>query len=684
MADAIKWGPGRLAQVIEYLDHEIRLALDASEPLRRQWRDWLEQYRAPAKQPIKKFPFEGAANRVYPITATDVDQQYAKEMQTIFASNDLWTLEALNEDWVDAVKPLQDALSWLDHNALKLWSVCKRVKLEKFKLGTGIYKHGWLYEKRPTYGYDLIGKVVRGNRIRGLPFVDHVRNSDFLIPAYSYAIQPDDQGGAPWLAERLRINANRFRSLANSSAPFMPGIDRDAVNAIVKFLESDVTDHDAKIQTLDYVKRGSGKELDFDTSITESPSNTPSLMSMPRDVELWEVHVRWPTGGQGTGAGTDASRNTQGNDDSEDDCVLWYHLPTRRVVRAIYNPYHHGKRPYEVERMFPGDGFWGIGICEQKEMFQTAGSELINFMYDNVLASNSIMLAAKMGANITAGEPIYPYKIWMTEGDPRAEIMPFQMAQIYQSLPQMIEMIEQLGQRRTGVSDIQLGNLQNMPGRTPATSMISALAEGNRRPDLAVKDSRYEGLSVIGLRILQYLQQFASSPVDVGGQTLLQLMVKSLGMPEGMFAGTKLMTPMDNPELGVGVSITATSGAANKEVAKQNMVALLQLAGQITPQFIQLIQVAQQAQGTPVGAVALQSALGLRELYTRALEQYDVRNIGDVAPDIKADTQGLGGQAPTQGPTGANGTNGGPGGLLAPAGGAPELGSVLNAAGARG
>lgn len=684
MADPIKWGPGRLAQIIDYLDHEMRLALDASDPLRRQWRDWLEQYRAPAKQPVKKFPFEGAANRVIPITATDVDQLYAKEMQTIFAPDNLWTLEALNEDWVDAVKPLQDGLAWLDHNTLKMWDVCKRLKLEKFKLGTGIYKHGWLYESRPTYGYDPMGKVVRGQRTRGLPFVDHVRCADFLIPAYSYAIQPDRQGGAPWVAERLRIGANRLRSLADATAPFMPGINRDACNYILKYLESTVTEHDAKIQTLDYIRRGSGPELDFDKSTTQSTSNQPSLITVPREIELWEVHIRWPSGGVGNG--TDPSRATQGKNDSEDDCVLWYHLPTRQVVRAIYNPYHHGQRPYEIERMFPGDGFWGIGICEQKEMFQEAGSELINFMYDNVLASNSIMLAAKMGANITAGEPIYPYKIWMTEGDPRAEIMPFQMGQIYQSLPEMIQLMATLGERRTGISDIQLGNMAGVPSRTPATSMINMLAEGNRRPDFAVKDSRYEGLSMVGLRVLQYLQQYCGSPVDVGGQVLLQLMVKSLGMPEGVFAGQKLMTPTDSPELGLGVGVTATSGAANKEVAKQNMVALLQLAGQITPQFIQLIQVAQQANGTPVGDVALQSALGLRELYTRALEQYDVRNIGDVAPDIKADTQGLGSQGtgPAQGPQGPAGPDAGPGGLLAPSSGAPELGNVLAATGARG
>jgi hypothetical protein len=250
-----------------------------------------------------------------------------------------------------------------------------------------------------------------------------------------------------------------------------------------------------------------------------------------------------------------------------------------------------------------------------------------------------------------------------------------------------------LGERRTGISDIQLGNMQELPGRTPATTMLSLLQEGNRRPDLTIKMMR-EGLSNVGLRVVQLLQQYTGSPVDVGGKRLLGLMVQALGMPEGAFAAQKLATPFEDAALGLGVSLTATSGSANKEVEKQNYVALLQLAGQLTPQFIQLIQAAQQAVGTPVGQVALQSALGLQELYKRLLEQYDIKNIADVAPDIEADTQSLqaganggpqGAGGPAGAPAGAPGGQLGPGavapGLAAPSSGAPELEGVLGALG---
>jgi hypothetical protein len=671
----IRWGKGRQDQCLQWLDVELTAAQSARQTLEARWRDWLEQYRAPAIQPTKDFPFAGAANYVLPITATDVDQLYAKEMQTIFAPDNLWTLQALNEGWVDAAKPLQDGMTWLDRNALHMWDVCKRVKLEKFKLGTGIYKTGWLYEQRPIWTYDQYGKQVRGKKTVGRPFVDHVRLNDFIIPPYAYAIQPDHQGGAPWVAERLRMDTDRFRSLARSSEPFLPGISTDAVNAVLKFIEGADTEYDTKVQDMDFVKRGTviSTEQDFDTD--KSNIGQGSIRrAVARDIELWEIHARFPTGG--IGGADDPARDTQGDNDSQDDIVVWYHQPTRQFVRAVFNPYHHGRRPYDVERMFPGDGFYGIGVCEQKEMFQRGGSELMNFMFDNVLLGNSIGIAAKAGANIAPGEPIYPGKIWITEGDVRQDLQPFQLGTVRSDLPALIQMFGQIGERRTGISDIQLGNMQNLPGRTPATTMLSLLQEGNRRPDFAIKDSRYEGLAVVGLRIIQLMQQYVGSPVDVGGKTLLRLMVQSLGMPEGLHAAQKLTMPNESAELGLGVSITATSGSANKEVERQNMVALLQLAGQLTPQFIQLISVAQQAQGTPVGMVALQSALGLQQLYRRTLEQYDVRNIEDVAPDIEKDTQPL--QAPSGTPAGPLA---GAGGLVGPTGGTPQLAGVLQALG---
>lgn len=657
--DSIKWASitasnprGRKGDFTDWIAAELIYAKAAHDPLIQQWISWLEQYRAPVKQPQRNTPYEGAANFMLPMTATDVDQLYAKFIQTIHAADNLWTLSDLNERWTNVKKPMQDFLTWLDGSILKMYNVDKRVFNEMVKLGTGIYKTGWMYERRPVMGYDDAGRVQKQTKIVGKPFVDHVRLPDLIFPPTAYSLQPDDQGGAPWVAERLRPTVDQLKWMAESAAPYLPNIAKDDLDFIIRFEEQQQTQYDAAIQDAQYNKAAT-QGADFESEA--KPANTSSTVGsgsggrLLRQIELWEVHARFPTQGS----------------DSQDDIIVWYHEPTRKMVRGVYQYYHHMKRPYEVVRYFPSDGFYGIGVCEQKEVFQLMQSDLFNFNWDNVLLANSRMIVAKSGSNIAPGEPIYPGKVWITDGDVRQDFGVFPMADIYSSLPALQGQVQAMGERRTGISDIQLGNMQELPGRTPATTMLSLLQEGNRRPDLTIKDMRHEGLSNVGLRTLQNCQQFMTSPTDVGGKTLLAMATQMLGMPEGKLVSEKLLTPLENVEFGLGCAITATSGSANKEVERQNYLSLIQLSGQLSQQFMGFAQVMTQAPNTPMAAAAQIAMTGLAELYHRLLEQYDIRNPEAILPlpgpeGAGASAQAAGGAPP---PAGAQ-----PGGFgLAPA-----------------
>jgi hypothetical protein len=661
MAEPISWSEQQRADFISYIDEELRDAISNRDPLVQQWIRWLAQYRAPARTATRRFPFEGAANFELPITATDVDQLLAKFLQTIHATDNLWTLSALNERWVNATAPLTTFMTWLDGSILKMYPTNKRALLEMVKLGTAIYKTGWTYERRDVYNYDEQGKVQKFVKIRSLPVVDHVRLNDFVVPPYATAIQPDAQNGAPWVAERHRISVRRLRSLADSSDPLMPAFDKKALEIVIKFEESGATDYDEWLRSMDYDRRMYGDpgtaaasgNGEFEKCLDGAVNTGAGGLNKQHDIELWEIHARFPTKGRF----------------SEDDIIVWYHQPTRTVVRGVYNYFHHASRPYDVVRYFPGDGFYGIGVCEQKEVFQGMASDLFNFTWDNVLLANSRMVVAKSGANISPGEPFYPNKVWIVDEDINKSFGIFPMADIYPSLPMLSQFVQSLGERRTGIADLQLGNLQSLPSRTPATTTMNLLQEGNRRPDLTIKDMRYEGLSNVGLRVLQNCQQFLGSALlDEDGKQLLQIAVDMLGQPEGQEVATKLTTPAENAEFGVGVALTATSGSANKEQQKQSYLALLQLAAQLYPQFIQAIGMGAQAPGTPIADIAYQSAAGLQELFKRVLETYDIRNPETILPlpDQASQPAGAipGGAAAPGAPAGANG--GAAGGASAP------------------
>ena len=598
MPEAVTWGPGQREAFVGYVTDALRRALRERTPLEQKWRDWLTQYRAPLPTSTKRFPYEGAADYTMQFTATTVDPLVARFVTTLHAPANLWTLQPLNELWVDAAKPMQDYLQFLDKTRLHLYDVNYRAILELVKLGTCIYKTGWTYESRRVNTYDpATGQVIQVRKPVAGPFVDHVSLTDFIIPSDAYEIQPDSQGGATWVAERFTLSRPAFESRARGQEPFLPQYDPAAVTAVSAYEDAN--------ETAGKAVRDKRRELD---------SYVPSNL---RHIELYEVHCRFDTQGDG----------------GVDDVVAILHLPSQTMVRAIFNPYAHNQRPYAVARYMRGDGFYGIGVCEQAEMVQKVLSELLNGNIDNVRLANSPMLGVKPGANVVPGEPIYMLKMWMLD-DPSKDIREIKFTTPYPSLQALGPLIQLWGERRTGFSDLQQGNLQGLPSRTPATSMLQLLQEGNRRFDLTLKDLRF-CLDTIGLRLLQNCQQFLSNPVvnpEAGRE--LEMIVMALGEPEGAYVAQKLALPIDDVANGLGVTVTATSGSTNKDVEKQSFLALVQVQAQLSQQYLQLASIIGNPQLQLLSPVMVETAAqilkGFSELQERLLEQFDIRNPEDI------------------------------------------------------
>lgn len=653
----VVWDKKKQQEVMDWLHNELIQTIRQRLPLERQWRRWMELYKAPAHQPFKRFPFEGAHNYMLPAIATDVDQMVAMFLQTIHAPTNLWTLEPLNEKWVEVYKPMQDFLEAVDHRLLHMFDVNYRAVLEMAKLGTAIYKTGWVYESRKIQTYDHQGKRVSSRLLRTQPFVDRVRMSDFLLPTYSYDQQPDHQGGAPWIAERHRMAPWLFKSLATSFGDYMPPFDKAATDKVVQFLEYKQTDMDWEVRKLDYEQGPfSVSNLDSWSRNTEPTDAGIGTGKVPiSEIEVWEIHARAET-----------------KPGELNDIIVWYHYPSRTVLRTIYADWLSNERPYDVVRYMRGDGFWGIGVAEQKEMFQTATSDILNFYMDNMVLGNSIGIVARAGSNIAAGEPVYPGKVWLTDGPVGQDFSSFQLGTVNPNIMNAFELFNAKGDQRTGVSDLGRGSLDQLPSRTPATTVISALQEGKRRPDLTLKDMRYEGIGKVGLKVLQALQQNIAKPMAEAG-SWLHWAVDLLGMPEGGRVAQKLQTPMENVAMGLGCMLTATSATNNKELDKQNLMAQMQLAAQTADKIVQWEQVKMQF---PLAAPVITKAQqGMLEMFTRYLEQSDVRNIDQIIPPPESVGQG---QQPPLVP-GQPGQPGQPGPPGAPAGTNGDGGAVAGA-----
>jgi hypothetical protein len=628
----VSWGKNKREELAHWLRFEISRALAERQDLAKSWRGWIEDYRAPKP----RVDDEGAANYTVPLNYLAVDLTKSKYVQSIHATPNIWTLKPLNERWVDYAKPMQDWLQWTDLHLLHMWDVNQRVVNEMLKLGTGVYKVWWKFEERPVTGYDQALKRTKLLRQVNQPVVDHVWLDNFLVPPESLGVDPDAQGGAPWVAERFRLRPDVVRQQAKSQEPFLPNYDPKATERVLNMQGQGTegpgpTDYEQKVADLDQVS--------IEGRLTRRP------------IELWECHVRF-----------DAD-----NDGSEEDLVVIFHVPSAEILRATYNPYAHGRRPYHVTRFLRGDGFYGIGLGERSEMWQDLLSNLMNYEIDTTLLRNAPMLAYKEGANILPNEPIFPLKQWPL-ADPEKDLKLLHLAGgAPGDVRQLLGFAQDLAQQSVGVTDLQLGAVGQVPSRTPATTVQSLLAENATRIDMSLKDARQGGLSDVGLQVLQLMQQQVGNVVNnPDGQRFLELAVMVLGEPEGRFVAEKLQTPFEDVSLGLGVELTATSAVNNKELSKQNFLALMQLVGQRAPLIVQMAQIAQQAAGSPVGQVASDLLRAEQELMTRLLEQFDIRNPEDIVPNvdalIQAQTQAAGLQA-------APGAFGGPGAGFEGAGG---------------
>ena len=601
MTDAVRFSPGRREALRDFLQQEVRRVLDERKPLDDQWRAWLTQYRAPQSKAIKHYPFEGSSNVVYPLTAMTLDPILANYIQVIEASPNLWTLSPLNERWVNVAKPLQDYLQWLDRHIMKMHDVNMRVLLEMLKLGTSIYKVSWRFEAHKVTAYDETLSRTRVLRNINQPLVDHVRLDNFLIPPEALSIDPDEQGGAQWVAERLRYRPDQLWALSEAQEPFLPNFDRDAVRRVISQWEQGPTEMEEHRQKLDQFRVGQWEE---------------------RPIELWEVHARF--------------RCDQGR--GEEDIICTFHEPTQELLRVIYNPYAHQKRPYHAVRYLRGDGFYGIGVAEQAEMSQKVMTDILNNTIDKTFLTNAPTFRVSEGANVLPNEPIYPGKFWFGLGKDEFEPLFLSDGRGNFDYLGLMNTVQELAKQRTGVTDLRMGNISGLPSRTPATTVQSLLQESTTRFDMSIKDLRLTGLNNVGLQVLQLLQQQVGNVVNnPDAQSYIEMAAIVLGQPEGTFVQGALVMPFESIETGIGVELTATSGTSNPELQKQSFLALTQLmTSQFAPFFTQMGMVAMQAQGTPLAALAIQLMQGGQELATRLFEQFNIRNADEILPNIQA------------------------------------------------
>lgn len=536
-------------------------------------------------------PFIGASDMEYPLTASLSDPVYADFLQTLHAPKDFWSVSAIRPDGVEQAKPLQEFLSLVEQRDIKMRRVNRRALLDMVVHGTCIYKDHILHERKKVQDYGMDGSLQDITKIKYQPMVEAVPLRDFFIPAYAWNIDPDDVGGAPWVAHRFYQSKGQFKKAAQGGPPYLPAYDKKAATQVEAW--------HTNLQGEDIVE-----------SIIEQEDE---YVPWRKDkIKLFEFWLRFDTGSDGI---------------EEDIVVLWHH-EARQVLRAIHVPLAHGKRIFEAGTYLPGFGFYGMGVAEINEWAQLAVSRLLNETINNASLANTVMLGVPLGANIMPDESVYPGKVWPL--GPNERISEVRMGQPYSGMFQIINDVLNAAQQRTAVSELRQGDITGLPSRTPASTVMQLMGESNKRFDMMMANLRDGALSNIGSRALQHIIQISKDD-----PRYIAFAMQAMGEKDGAIVASILQGPVQDIEANFGVAVTATNSKVNKEIDKQNLIGLAQFLGQMYPQQMQYAQALVQMGGAGPELIVgvLQAAYnGTSEMQRRLVEAYDIQNPEQYTP----------------------------------------------------
>ena len=619
----------------QYLFTQLWRVQGERQPLEQRWMNYDRLYRALPETQLKLFPFEGAANLVIPVIATDVDTIFSRIMGILFAPENLWSCRPLNDLWIDFAPRLQEFLEFAQKHEIGAYEAVADWSLELCKLGTAVLKQRYKREMKQIYQFretdnGTVEQVLQ-MVLKDFPVMEHVSLYDFYVPATAKNIQD-----AQWCAERIKLSKNQLESRVAAGVYVVPPQGLSSW----------------------YNARGSQMEQQRQRLDAFAPG-------IPEECEIFETWLDWDLKIDSTDQLEYTGVPVQNSYDPSaamrrQAIVATIHMPSHSLLRVDYNPFFNQEKPYSAARYLRQDKrFYGIGLAEMLFMFQEEITTMHNQRIDNGTILNSVMLKAKKGIGIKQDEPIFPSRIWLLP-NPETDLQPLVMGQKADSTLENEVQSLQMGKTRTGVNDYISGNPTAATGYAPAATSISLLKESAKRFDQVMREAR-ACLGESGRRIVELYQQY--------NQHGKEYMI--MGEKEGAMLHQILQFPLATIRSGIAVELTATSAAANKDVEIRTNTIIMQMITQYYTQVMQAMQyVVNPGVPAPIRELAMDMATSGGTLMKRILDSYGLQDADKLIPDLQEIISGQQNTLNSIG-TATGGGAGGTAGLLSAPSGAP-------------
>jgi len=658
----IKLSVAQETRLVGWLTDQITEIEDGRSSRETNWKRWREQYEG--KTSPKNFPWKGASNVHVPITAINVDAIHANMMNRVLGFDRVWDVapvssgEVLGLDqktgqpitWTDLADSCTKYLAYESGatGQMDITEVLEQASLEAIKLGTSIIFQPYLTITQPDFEFD----PDTGNYLRkGEKTVfDGIKPQ--LIPLEDFMIMrgyPEVDGplGSPLVGHRYFLRTGQLLERARNGW-FRKKSTEDSKTSTGTVVADPVKDAQAQLE-------GEWSDL---------------AQLHKDDHHLYDLWIKYDVDEDGL----------------EESMFVTFHRVAGRLLRI--QPFIYKRIPYIPVRYIRRENrFYGIGVPEMLESLQAGTNASFNQAVDNATVANTRMWAVRKGSTSAKYlDDIYPSKKVLF--DDVKDIEPLQMGEVYPSIFEVGVLFRDYAERRTGVSDYNLGRESGVAGgkHGTATTTLALLQESSRRFDLYAKDIR-KAVGEVGMQALELVQQFKPA-----GR------IYSVMGAEGALVEKALLLPsqVDLREHLI-VSTTASASNSNKEVAKQNALQGFAIMSQYFDKLFQLGTMISNPM-LPPGLAKLAYGMGeaSERLITRVLEGFDLQDAAAFLPQLEevyaesravraGGAAGMGGPAgPGQGmagpgpggPAGGGGAPGGPGGpgALPPGAGVPGPG----------
>lgn len=602
---------------------EIRLSKDEKERLGRFFKAWIERVEETrrnrmtevwikcldnyeGKSPVKQFPWPGASNVFLPVTGTHCDAIASRLYAAATAHTPIFNIKHNRTGtifdtgvaemagmtdaptWEEVASWFQNISAWIEKNEVVPKEFMDDVILTMVVFGDSYVYLPW--EVRTVMDVSLnldTGKVEKTERpIIDQPFPHVLHPKDVYKDWDEEDIQGAKMVGIGWDLDEETV-------LERKASGYYGEEDAEELIKLItgkterdreKMRPYEVKEYGGEFFSRDVYEKEVMKRLNVDDD------------SGPNRIRMVTVFSRVDADGDGI----------------PEDHIFEVTKETGRVVYARYANYLHLMRPlvhfWYMKR--PGSGY-NKGVAELLFNLQKIINQTMRDHLDNNKVQNTKMFLARKGSPVEEDAKVYPTRIFFVD-DIEAD---FKSVDLGTGRPvtqvQDIAVIERWAQFITGITDFNLG--QEKRSRTPATTTLALLEEGNKRIDRVIDTMRQAMLDLWYQVLMLYFQN--GDP-----EVLVNIAINEAEEREKFLITWDLLQETPN-ELIAGLFFEAevSSNALNKSVEQQRALTIF---GQIDQFYQRLIMMAQAIGGALLDPVMRNLFLLMVKGYRRSFGMF--------------------------------------------------------------